>query len=214
MSEEKEELMKTTSLDEEVEQLILDSSIEPTVVEKLQIQLNKKYKDKVEQFKTDYHKYMQTGRHISSTRMREIKRRDLAVFLNLETDLCVIERVMNCDGVTLETQSYKYPVTLTKTILIKLFPLLNVKNKIILHLCIANVESLEIANHTKNLVSSVFLKHLLKHEDDRKLMEKPFMQIIVAGLVFGIVGYFMFIQVFKKVVVTIIGELTLNPHEA
>lgn len=194
---------------EEIE--ILFDELDEDIKNKIIFHLEKDYKNKLENFKDDYHKYMVSGRYVTGTNMREIKRGDLAVFLNLETDVTVMERVRRTDGVTLITKNYEYDIALTKTIIIKRIPIIHgLSTKIIIHLCIANVHSLKIATQLKQLSDSVFLRNLLKYKD-KTLRDKPIIQMLIAGAIFGIVLYFALIQVFKEAILTFIGSLTLNP---
>jgi len=213
---EKEEKTKPKKflIDTETEKSVKDvlekADLESEIVENILLQLNEKYKIKIESFKEDYHVYQQTGRFFTSTKVRQVKRRDYACFINFETDLLLVERIRMSDGVTLQTKTYEYPIALTKTIEIKLNPLINVNRRIILHLCVANISALEISNHIKNLASSVFLRNILKYRD-KKLAEKPIIQIVIGCCLLGVVFYFMLIRVFEKAIVRIIGDLTLTP---
>lgn len=190
---------------------ILFDELDEDIKNKIVLNLEKEYKEKLDDFKGDYHKYMVSGRYVTGTNMREIKRGDLAVFLNLETDVTVMERVKKTDGVTLITKNYEYDIALTKTIMIKRIPIIHgLSTKIIIHLCIANVSSLKIATQLKALSDSVFLRNLLKYKD-RTLKDKPILQMLIAGGIFGIVLYFSLVQVFKEAILSFIGTLTLNP---
>jgi len=197
---------------EEVE--VLFDELDETIKNKIVFHLEKGYKEKLENFKDDYHKYMVSGRYVTGTNLREIKRGDLAVFLNLETDVTVMERVKKTDGVTLITRNYEYDIALTKTLIIKRIPIIHgISTKIIIHLCIANVHSLKIATQLKALSDSVFLRNLLKYKD-KSLKDKPILQMIIAGGIFGLVLYFAMIQVFKDAILSFIGSLTLLPPTA
>ena len=156
---------------------------------------------------------MQTGRFVSSTHVRRIKQRDLIAYINLETDTFLIERVQHCDGITVKSKTYEYPLALIKTLQIKLFPLLNIQSKIIVHLAISNIHALDIGAKVRNLSESVFLKNILRY-DEKKTMDNPIMKIIIGGAVFGIVFYFVLLQVFKKAIIKIIGDLTTHPPTA
>lgn len=187
--------------------------INPEIKEEILLKLGSVYRDKLERFKEDYHRYAQTGRFVTSTHVRRIKRRDLICFINLETDLLIIERVQWCDGVTVKSKSYEYPVSLIKTIEVKTMPIVNIKNKIVIHLAISNTYSLDITNKLRDLADSVFMKSILRYQD-KKFTEKPITQIFIAGIVFGLVGYIMLIQVFKKAIIKMLGQMTLVPPEA
>lgn len=208
MSEETEKFGKGKDIIEK--DSLLEEGLDPELVEKITLQLNDEYRDKIQNFKDDYNTYMQTGRHVSSTHVRRIKKRDLLCFINLETDTLLIERVVYCDGINIRSKTYEYPVALVKTIQIKLFPLLNVQSRIVIHLAISNIHSLDIASKVRSLADSVFLKNILRYQDKR-LGEKPIMQIIIAGAVFGLVAYFVLLQVFKKAIIRILGDMTLQP---
>jgi hypothetical protein len=190
---------------------VLFDELDETLRTKIVFQLEKGYKEKLNEFKKDYHKYMVSGRYVTGTNMREIKRGDLAVFLNLETDVTVMERVKKTDGVTLITKNYEYDIALTKTIIIRRIPIIHgIGTKINIHLCISNVSSLKIATQLKALSDSVFLRNLLQYKD-RTLKDKPILQMLIAGAIFGLVFYFALIQVFKEAILTMIGSLTLIP---
>lgn len=188
------------------EETILNA-IDQALLTELDLIYSKRYNEKIDKFKEEYHKYSQTGRFLSSTNVRKPKPRDLVAFINLETDTFIVERVQSFDGNIISTKSYEYPLSLIKTLQIRLFPLLNVNNRIVIHLAISNIESLDIANKLKELSDSVFLKNILKY-GEKKALEKPITQIIIAGAVFGLVFYFVFIQVFKKAIINIAGNLT------
>jgi len=57
------------------------------------------------------------------------------------------------------------------------------------------------------------LKNILRYKSTRT-MDKPLVQMVIAGAVFGLVLYFVLIQVFKKAIIRMIGELTLKPNES
>ncbi len=199
----------------EVEKVFEDfqEDIHPEIKEEILLRLGSVYRDKLEVFKEDYHRYAQTGRFVTSTYTRKIKRRDLVCFINLETDLLIIERVQWCDGVTVKSKSYEYPVSLIKTIEVRTTPIINIRNKIVIHLAIANTYSLDITNKLRDLADSVFMKSILRYQD-KKFAEKPITQIIIAGVVFGLVLYIALIQVFKKAILKMIGQMTLVPPES
>ena len=182
-------------------------------IEKIKLQLNVKYKDKIKAFKKDYNLYAQTGRFFTSTQLRKIKRRDWVCFIDCESDILVIEKVVYSDGTTIQSKSYEYPVALTKTIEMK--PgLLSLKRRgTIIHLCIANTYALQIGNHVKNLANSVFLKSILKYRGDKKLSDKPLLQMIIAGLLFGFVLYFVMIKVFENAIIHMLGAFEIIPPE-
>lgn len=210
---EKEKFGKSDNIEvEEIIEEFVNDDIDPSILEDIKLKLNVEYKDKMDRFKEDYHKYAQSGRFVTSTYTRRIRKRDLVCFINLETDLLIVERVQWCDGVTVKSKSYEYPVSLIKTIEIKVVPFLNMKSKIIIHLAIANIYSLDMTNKLRHLADSVFLKSILRYQD-KKLHEKPITQIIIAGVVFGLVLYVALIQVFKKAILKFLGELTLKPVE-
>jgi len=100
--EEQTEQEKEIEIEIEQEFNSLDNKIKNEIV----FALEKKYKKQLTEFKEDYHKYMVSGRFVTGTNLREIKRGDLAVFLNLETDVTVIEKIKQTDGVTLITRNY------------------------------------------------------------------------------------------------------------
>ena len=207
--QQEQELIQVKKQKKEIE--ILYDELDEGLKSKIILHLEEKYKKNLNTFKDDYHKYMVSGRYVTGTNMRVIKRGDLAVFLNLETDVTVMERVRRTDGVTLITKNYEYDIALTKTILIKRIPIIHgLSTKIIIHLCIANVSSLKIATQLKALSDSVFLRNLLKYKD-KTLKDKPIIQMIIAGGIFGIVLYFALIQVFKEAILQFIGTLTLQP---
>lgn len=195
--------------DKSIARILQEGKLETDVVENILLQLNQKYKTQIEQYKEDYHKYQQSGRYFTSTKVRKVKKRDFACFINFETDLMLIERIRLSDGVNLQTATYEYPIVLTRSIEIKLLPF-NLQRKFVIHLCVANISSLEISNHIKNLASSVFLRNILKYRD-RKALDKPLTQIIIGSLLLGVVFYFMLIRVFQKAILRIIGDLTLTP---
>jgi hypothetical protein len=209
---DKEKDIELVQIEKEKEDMqILFNDLDENIKNKILLHLEEEYKEKLDNFKGDYHKYMVSGRYVTGTNMREIKRGDLAVFLNLETDVTVMERVRKTDGVTIITKNYEYDIALTKTIVIKRIPIIHgLSTKIIIHLCIANVSSLKIATQLKALSDSVFLRNLLKYKD-RTLKDKPILQMIIAGGIFGVVLYFSLIQVFKEAILSFIGTLTLNP---
>lgn len=215
MNKKKEKAVFGQSKNKEIDEVLekfQDDNIDATVLEEIKLKLNTVYKEKMNKFKDDYHKYAQSGRFVTSTYTRRIRKRDLVCFINLETDLLIVERVEWCDGVTVKSKSYEYPVSLIKTIEIKIMPLLNFKSKIIIHLAISNIYSLDMTNKLRNLADSVFMKSILRYQD-KKMLEKPLTQIIIAGLVFGLVLYVALIQVFKKAILRFLGELQLRPPE-
>lgn len=201
-------------IEKDIETTLSDYKLEPNIVEKLKMELNKNYKDKIQAFKRDYSTYAQTGRFFTSTKLRQIKKRDWVCFIDCEADILIIEKVLYSDGTTLQSNSYEYPVALTKTIEMtpSFFSLR--RKKIIIHLCIANTYALEIGNHMKDLTSSVFLKAILRTKDSKKLSEKPLLQMIIAGALFGIIAYFVLIKVFEKAIVNMIGQFQITPPEA
>jgi len=212
-TEEKEVFGKSKNIEVEgVLKEYQDDNIDATILEEIKLKLNTVYKEKMERFKEDYHQYAQTGRYVTSTYTRRIRKKDLICFINLETDLLIVERVQWCDGVTVKSKSYEYPVSLIKTIEIKVMPLLNFKSKIIIHLAISNIYSLDLTNKLRNLADSVFMKSILRYQD-KKMLEKPLTQIILSGLVFGVILYIALIQVFKKAILKFMGELQLKPVE-
>ena len=194
-----------------IESMLEQQELKPELIEKLKLELDKIYKDKIQLFKTDYNKYAQTGRFFTSTKLRQIKKRDWVCFVDCEADILVIEKVVYSDGTTLQSKSYEYPVALTKTIEMKPSIISLKRRGIIIHLCIANTYALQIGNHVRNLANSVFLKSILKYKDGRKLSEKPLLQMIIAGAIFGLVGYFMLLQVFEKAILHFIGQFEIIP---
>ena len=208
--EQKEKFDKTETITENFTELLSRFTLPSEEKEELILELDKAYSIKVDSFKDDYHTYQQSGRFVSSTRLREIKRKDFICFVNLETDVIVIERVQGSDGINVYSNTYEYPLSLTKTIILRT-SLNPMKKRTVIHLCIANVSSLEIASEMKNLVNSVFLRNLLKYEDSKGALEKPLTQIIIGGLVFGLVLYFALIQVFKKAIIHMLGQFEITP---
>lgn len=207
--EEEKKLEVTTEL--VTEEKLLDLGVSPQVIEQLKLELNRDYKKRMNVFKEEYHKYAQAGRSFSSTHIRRVRKRDRICFINMENDTLLVERVLDCDGVNITSKTYEYPLSLIKTIEIKLFPLLNVENKIILHLAIANTSSLDIANKMRNLSDSVFLRNILRY-GSTKLMDKPIFKIVIASVLGGIAFYFAMLYVFKKAIIQIIGQVeTTNP---
>lgn len=209
--DEEKEVFGDKGISKEIEKTLDKHEIQPNVVEKIKLQLNKTYKDNIQEFKRDYNTYQQTGRFFTSTRLRQIKKRDWVCFIDCEADILIIEKVVYSDGITLQSKSYEYPIALTKTI--EMQPkLLSLKRKgTIIHLCIANTYALGISNHMKNLTSSVFLKAILKYREGRKLSDKPLLQMLTAGFLFGIVAYFVLIKVFEKAIFYMIGEFQVIP---
>jgi len=213
-TEDKPETFGRTTKSKEIEEVFeeFQDDIHPEIKEEILLKLGSAYRDKLEVFKEDYHRYAQTGRFVTSTHTRKIKRRDLVCFINLETDLLIIERVQWCDGVTVKSKSYEYPVSLIKTIEVRTMPLMSMKSKIVIHLAIANTYSLDITNKLRDLADSVFMKSILRYQD-KKFAEKPIIQILIAGGIFGLVLYIALIQVFKKAILRMIGQMTLVPPE-
>ncbi len=82
-----------------IDEILTEEDINPTLIEKIKLEINKKYTEDLNNFKDDYDKYLQTGRFFTSTRMRTIKKGDLIVFMNFETDFLTIEKVKSCDGI-------------------------------------------------------------------------------------------------------------------
>lgn len=194
-----------------IEDILRNQNVTAEQIENLILEIEEVFKGKIETFKESYHTYQQSGRYVTSTKLRQIKKRDYACFINLQTDVLVIERIKGSDGVNLHTDNYEYPISLTKSIEIRTSPIVSIKKKTVIHLCIANVSSLEIASHMRNLVDSVFLRNILKYKDERAIMEKPLMQIIIGGLIFGIALYFGLMQVFKKAIIYMIGQFEIIP---
>lgn len=194
-----------------IEDILKSEKVTVEKIENIVLEIESVFKGKIDEFKESYHTYQQSGRYVTTTKLRQIKKRDFACFINLQTDVLVIERIKGSDGVNLHTNNYEYPISLTKSIEIKTSPLISMKKKTVIHLCIANVSSLEIASHMRDLVNSVFLRNILKYKDERAVMEKPLMQIIIGGLIFGIALYFGLMQVFKKAIVYMIGQFEIVP---
>lgn len=184
------------------EEELKEYGVSANLIEKILLEINKKAKINIDNYKKDYHKYAQTGRYFTTTQIRRPKRNQYVCFVNLETDTLIIERIKSCDGITIKTKSYTYPLSLIKTIEIKLFPLLNFNSKIYIHLAIADISSLDIASKMQNLADSVFMKNLLQYGGE-KLSDKPLFKIILGGLIGGLVFYFAMILIFRKIIVSI-----------
>lgn len=200
-------------IERDIETTLDEHKLNPDIVEKIKLQLNKSYREKIQSFKQEYNEYSQAGRFFTSTQLRRIKKRDWVCFIDCEADILIIERVVYSDGTTLQSNSYEYPVGLTKTIEMQPSFFSLRRKKIIIHLCIANTYALEISNHMKGLTSSVFLKAILKTKDRSKLSEKPLLKMILSGFIFGIIAYFVLIQVFEEAIINMIGQFQITPPE-
>jgi len=207
----KEEIEEIPNIeyDEEIEEILKKEKLQRVTIENILLEISEKYKKSIDEFKDTYHKYQQSGRFVTSTFMRRVKKGQLIIYLNLETDLFIIEKVQYCDGVTVKSKSFDYPMSLVKTVFIKK-NFLQIR-PLIINVAITNIETLDFAGHLSDLADSVFLKNILKYEESQKILDRPITQIIISGAVFGLVFYFALLKVFEKAIINIIGSLNLIP---
>jgi len=202
---EAKKIKVTTDLIDEHE--LINLGVPPEALEKVKLQINSEYKQNLEEFKDSYNRYAQAGRSFTTTRIRRIKKNDLFVVVNMENDTFTVERVQEFDGTNVKSKTFIFPANMIKSIEIRLMPIINLNNKILIHLAIVNIRSGDIANKMRNLSDSVFMQNILKY-NQKGLGDKPLLKIIIGAVLGGLVFYIVMLWVFKKIIVQIVGDIT------
>ena len=96
---EKKQQQELEVIEKEKEEIeVLFDDLDVNLKNKITLHLEKKYKTKLDAFKDDYHKYMVSGRYVTGTSMRVIKRGDLAVFLFYKEVSKYVKVILSGDG--------------------------------------------------------------------------------------------------------------------
>jgi len=200
------------NLKEKIEDLLTSSKVLSSSEKKKIIdQLEEYYNEEILNYKQSY-KLLHANKDFTSTRIRTVKKGEIAIFINLTDDTIFMERIQSFDSTTIRTKHRIFPLGLIKTIAIAkpfYIPMFEEPYKYI-HLCIANAHALDLSQKINELVSSEFLKAIITYEQPKGLKDNPYVQIVIGSVVFGLVMYFVLLQVFKKAIVRMIGEFKIN----
>jgi len=204
--------VSSQNLKEKIEDLLTKSKVLSSSEKKKIIdQLEEYYNEEILNYKQSY-KLLHANKDFTSTRIRTVKKGEIAIFINLTDDTIFMERIQSFDSTTIRTKHRIFPLGLIKTIAIAkpfYIPMFEEPYRYI-HLCIANAHALDLSQKINELVSSEFLKAIITYEQPKGLKDNPYVQIVIGSVVFGLVMYFVLLQVFKKAIVRMIGEFKIN----